>query len=240
MNETLIVIPAYNESKNIGAVLDRIARLNLDADVVVINDGSADDTEAIVKSKDTNVITLPYNLGYGGALQTGFKYATIKGYRYVIQFDADGQHNADAISGIIDCLKTTGADIVIGSRFIKGGHFNAGAVKKLGMGFLKLSIRMFTSKIISDPTSGFKGLTKKIFSYYASSDNFSPDYPDADILIQVIRAGCSIHEIPIVVIERNEGKSMHSGLKPVFYFVKFILNISVIMLREKVKGEVKL
>jgi len=240
MKETLIVIPAYNESKNIGAVLDRIAGLNLDADVVVVNDGSADNTEAVVKSKNINVISLPYNLGYGGALQTGFKYASYKGYQYVIQFDADGQHNADEINGIMECLKTTGADIVIGSRFIKGGHFDAGVLKKFGMGFLKFCIKVFTGARISDPTSGFKGLTNKIFSYYASSDNFSPDYPDADILIQVIRAGCSIHETPIVVIERNQGKSMHSGLKPIFYFVKFVLNISVIMLREKVKGEVKL
>jgi len=240
MKDTLIIIPAYNESKNIGAVLDKIASLHLDTDVVVVNDGSQDDTAAVVQDKGIDVISLPCNLGYGGALQTGFKYATYKKYKNVIQFDADGQHNADEISNIMDCLEKTGVDIAIGSRFIEGGHFDTGILKKGGMGFLKFFIRVLTKKKVSDPTSGFKGLTYKIFSYYAYSDYFSSDYPDADILIQVLRAGFSFGETPIHVIDRIQGKSMHSGLKPVFYFIKFILNISVILLREKLTGGSKL
>lgn len=236
MKDTLIIIPAYNEAKNIGAVLDGIYAMNLSVDVVVVNDGSKDDTVAVVRSRNTDVISLPCNLGYGGALQTGFRYAASRNYKNVIQFDADGQHRAEDIPRILEGLEKTGADIVIGSRFIKGGHFDAGVLKKAGMGFLKFFIRVLTKARLSDPTSGLKGLTHKIFSYYAYSDNFSQDYPDADILIQVLRAGFSFAEVPIVVIQRQEGVSMHSGLKPIYYFIKFVLNITVILLREKFKG----
>ncbi|MHB1485133.1 MAG: glycosyltransferase family 2 protein [Saccharofermentanales bacterium] len=239
MNETLIIIPAYNEGKNIRGVLDRIKAQNLSADVVVINDGSKDDTEAVVRASKTDIITLPYNLGYGGALQTGFQYASHLDYKNIIQIDADGQHDPGDIRKIMDYLETTGVDIAIGSRFMEGGHFDAGVTKKLGMGFLKIFIRSLTRSRITDPTSGLKGLTNKIFKYYAFSDTFSPDYPDADILIQVMRAGFSIGETPITVVGRSQGQSMHSGLKPVYYFVKFILNISVILLREKMKGGYK-
>lgn len=240
MNDTLIIIPAYNESKSISDVLDRIEALKLKADVVVVNDGSKDDTEAVVKAKNINVISLPYNLGYGGALQTGFRYAACMDYKNIIQIDADGQHDPGDIRKIMDCLEKSGVDIAIGSRFMEGGHFNAGIIKKLGMGFLKIFIRTLTKSRITDPTSGLKGLTNKIFKYYAYSETFSPDYPDADILIQVIRAGFLIGETPITVIERSQGESMHSGFKPIYYFIKFILNISVILLREKLKGGYKL
>ena len=236
MKDTLMIIPAYNEEKNIGAVLDSIYALNLNVDVIVVNDGSKDRTVEVVQSRDTDVLSLPCNLGYGGALQTGFRYAASMHYKNVIQFDADGQHSANDIPKILDCLEKTGVDIAIGSRFMEGGSFKAGKLKKAGMAFLKFFIRALTKANISDPTSGMKGLTYKIFSYYAYSDNFSADYPDADILIQVLRAGYSFGETPITVIERKQGESMHSGLKPVYYFIKFILNIVVILLREKLKG----
>lgn len=237
MRETLIVIPAFNEEKNIGTVLEHIISLQPNADILVVNDGSKDNTEAVVKSKKVNLVSLPYNLGYGGALQTGFKYAVFAGYQNVIQFDADGQHNPEDIKKILQCFEKTDADIIIGSRFMERNDYNVGVFKKSGISFLRFFIKLLTGTKVTDPTSGLKGLRKKIINYYAFSDNFSPDYPDADILIMAKRAGFLFYEFPIIVNERTQGQSMHSGLKPIYYFVKFILNISVILLREKlVKG----
>jgi len=237
MFDTLVIIPAHNEERSITRVLREIYNLNLDADILVVNDGSTDRTAEIIREEKCNIITLPYNIGYGGALQTGFKYAVARGYDFVVQFDSDGQHDPQDIVIIMDKLKNNEADIVIGSRFKGKGTLKTGFMKKTAISLFRLLIKMFAKTAITDPTSGLQGLTRPVFGYYSARGNFPGDYPDADVLIHMLRCGFRVVEFPANICTRDAGRSMHSGLKPVFYFFKVILSIIVVLLREKIFKE---
>lgn len=231
MPRGLIIIPAYNEEKNIGKVLEKINNLILDMDVLVVNDGSRDNTRRVVLESGGYVISHPFNQGYGAALQTGFKYAKEKNYDYVIQFDADGQHSPEELYYMKEEICEGIADIINGSRFLGRTAQNLGALKKMVINMLRFIIRITTGTKISDPTCGFKALSKRTFEYYSAMGNFPPDYPDADVLIQMLKLGYKVKEIPINVQEREAGKSMHSGIKPAIYLAKMLLSIIVILLR---------
>lgn len=235
--DSLVIIPAYNEEKNIAQVLREIRRLELDVDIVVINDGSQDNTEQVVRAADEQVISLFYNLGYGGALQTGFKYALKMDYHYVIQFDGDGQHDPRDILFLLAQLRSGKYDIVIGSRFLSEGaddgaaKIRLGFLKKIAIAVLRFLIKLSTGVRVTDPTSGLQGLSREAFRYYAGMGNFPEDFPDADTLIFMIKAGYAVTEIPANIRARECGVSMHAGLKPLYYFVKMLVSIAVVLLR---------
>ncbi len=228
--KTLVIIPAYNEEKNLGKVLTGIQCMHPDLDILVINDGSRDKTEEVARLHNAKVISLPFNLGYGNALQTGFKYADFEGYEYIVQFDADGQHRPEYIRAILDELVDGEQDVVIGSRFTNGGLLNQGILKAGAVLFFRFLIRVSTGEKITDPTSGLIGLTRRVFSHYSKMGNFPEDYPDADMLIQMMKKKYRVCEIPVNMSERETGKSMHSGLKPVYYFFKVMLSIFIVLL----------
>jgi glycosyltransferase involved in cell wall biosynthesis len=232
MAKGLILIPVFNEERNIGKVLKDIKELKLDVDLLVINDGSKDNTLKVVKAFEVEVISHIINLSYGSALQTGFKYAVMKDYDYVLQFDGDGQHDPKDIYPMIEEIEKNGIDIVIGSRFLGKGNFKVGFLKKIVIRFMAFLINIFTACKITDPTSGLKALSKRTFSYYSKTGNFPSDYPDADIIIKMLRKKYKIAEIPINVRTRNYGTSMHSGLKPIIYILKVLLSIFITLLRE--------
>lgn len=233
----LIIIPAYNEEKNIGQVLKDIRRFNYDIDIIVINDASNDNTEQVVVEKGEKIINHFYNLGYGGALQTGFKYAVDKEYQYIIQFDGDGQHDPADLQSIIDQLKTGYYDIVIGSRFLDKSSFQISSAKKLAIAIFHLIIRISTGVKITDPTSGLQGLTPKTYTYYSRMGNFPEDFPDADTLIHMLKGNYRVKEVPAHMKNRLYGQSMHSGLKSLYYTFKMIISISVVLLRAKFKNQ---
>jgi len=235
--EGLVIIPAYNEEKNIGAVLEDIRRFHYDIDIIVINDASKDNTEQVVVEKGEKIINHFYNLGYGGALQTGFKYAADKGYEYVIQFDGDGQHDPADIQSIIDELKTGCYDIVIGSRFLGESSFQISSAKKLAIALFCSIIRISTGVKITDPTSGLQGLTLRSYKYYSRMGNFPDDFPDADTLIHMLKRNCRVKEVPAHMKNRLHGQSMHSGLKSLYYTFKMLISISVVLLRSKIKNQ---
>ena len=230
----LILIPAFNESKNIGEVLRGIRDMNIEVDILVINDGSTDQTADVVKKADEEIINLPYNLGYGGALQTGFKYAAIKGYQYVLQFDADGQHDSSNIPQILEELRTGNYDIIIGSRFLASG-VNISLLKRMAILLFRLLIKLFTGNKITDPTSGLQGLTRRAYTHYALMGNYPEDFPDADTLIASMILGFRIKEIPANFRNRYSGKGMHSGLSSGFYLLKMLVSILVVLLRRENK-----
>lgn len=230
MNESLVVIPAYNEEDNIAEVLQGIKKLDMPLDILVVNDGSRDNTMKEVLKENVSIINLPYNMGYGAALQTGFKYASIKGYRYVVQFDADGQHSACDLPVLIGELKNGNYDIVVGSRFRENPSYKVGFTKRLAISFFRFLIRSLTGKEITDPTSGLKGLSTRAFQFYSITDNFPQDFPDADVLIKMLYLRYNIHEVPAHIKERISGKSMHSGLKPILYFIKMLISIFVVII----------
>lgn len=242
MRELLIIIPAYNEAKNIPAVLDQLERSEIAkiADVLVVDDASSDGTGQLVKERGHAVVTHVYNLGYGCGLQLGYKYAVMKNYKYVIQMDADGQHDVCNVAELYKRLKTPdqeGAypDIVLGSRFLKeSAPFPVSPVKKFAFVLFRLLIRLGTGRRIMDPTTGLQGLSKRTFQFYSGYSNFDDRYPDANMLLQMLLLGFRVEEIPAVVHSRREGISMHSGLKPFFYMFRMMFSMMAVWIRVRI------
>lgn len=237
--EVLIIIPAYNEEKTIGEFLEQLEQSEIApyADILVMNDASKDRTAEIVKNRNHAVVTHIYNLGYGCGLQISYKYAADKGYQYVIQMDADGQHDASNAITIYKRMKTADAqgnypDIVLGSRFVKGSvGYPTSFVKKVAYTLFRGMIRLGTGRKIMDPTTGLQGLSRRAFSYYAQFNHFDDQYPDANMIMQMILLGFRVEEIPALMHVRTEGVSMHSGWKPIIYMFRMMFSIIAVWLR---------
>ena len=171
-------------------------------------------------------------MGYGAALQTGFKYALMKRYQYVVQMDADWQHDPVSIKTLLDEVKKEKADVVIGSRFlVENGKYRTSWVRKIGMSLFGKIASVIIGQPVTDPTSGFQALNRDALRFYASQ-YYPADYPDADVIIMLHRAGLRIREIPVLMHPRKQGQSMHSGLKPVYYIFKMFLSMFVTLLRK--------
>lgn len=240
--ELLIIIPAYNEEKTITPVLEKLEQPEIAeiADVLVMNDASLDTTNWITKRRNHAVVTHVYNLGYGSGLQIGYKYAVRKEYQYVIQMDADGQHDVCNIPVIYEALKTPDEngelpDIVLGSRFLEGSKsFPISAAKKIALVWFRFLIRLGTGKKIMDATTGLQGLNWRTILFYSKYNNFDDKYPDANMIMQMLLLGFRVKEIPAVMHARTEGVSMHSGLKPFIYMFRMTISIFAVWIREKV------
>ncbi len=236
--ETLIIIPAYNEAGNIARVIAATRASAPLADILVVNDGSSDDTAAIARQARARVISLLFNIGYGVALQTGYKYALAKGYRYVIQMDGDGQHEPACIPTLLAEVQSGAADVVVGSRFLgrETGSYRVEWGRRLGMTLFGGIASFIMGQKITDPTSGFQALNREALRFFAS-DAYPGDFPDADVLIMLHYNGFRVKEVPVIMYCNTDGKSMHSGLKPLYYVFKMCLSIFVTLLRgNKVKG----
>jgi len=236
----LAIVPAFNEGARIERVLKKIGEIDKEIDIVVIDDGSTDDTGLKSRLAGARVVRLSSNMGYGVAIQTGYKYALEKGYDYVVQLDSDGQHDPAYIPQMLGATMSGDADVVIGSRFLgeKAVLETPEAGYKVGVA-RRLGIRLFafvTSKLIglkiSDPTSGYRALNKRILAFLMN-DFFPYDYPDADVIVLVHRAGFKIKELPMAMHDRATGTSMHSGLRPVYYIFKIFLSMLMTLLRKK-------
>lgn len=223
----LIVIPAYNEEKNIGLVIDEIRKENIPFDILVINDGSKDNTLLSAQRHGAIVADLPTNLGIGGARQTGLLYAQENGYNLCLQMDADGQHSAKNIKRLIKAGQKN--RVVIGSRFIKNRYKGAFS-RRIGIILLSFFLRMIIRKKITDPTSGLRAIGGKAISFLAK--NYPVDYPEVEPIVFLHWAGIEIKEIPVVMRSRISG---NSSIAPLNYMVKVILAILIDCLREKPK-----
>jgi glycosyltransferase involved in cell wall biosynthesis len=236
-SKLLICLPAYNEEENIGAVLDEIiSSIPGGFDVLVVDDGSTDRTRCICKLKNIMVISQIYNMGYGAALKTAYKYATDHGYDYIIQMDADGQHDVSNIKYLYQALTEydeTAPDIVIGSRFLHSSvGFHIPFYKKFAISVFNLLIKLITKKTITDPTSGLQGVSRNAFSFYAKFNQFATDYPDANMIIQMSLNNFNVSEIPAVMHPRLKGVSMHSGVyKPMLYMIKMTISVFTASIR---------
>lgn len=228
----LVVMPAYNESASIGATLDRIRGVLPDADVLVVSDASSDDTASIARARGARVVELPCNLGYGGAVQTGFKYSVAHDYDAVIQMDADGQHDPAGALALLEPVLTGQADVVIGSRFLGRAEYPIPALRRLGMNLFGSIVTFVTRRRFSDPTSGYQALGRPVLRFFAR-DHYPSDFPDADTIILLVLAGFRVHEVPVVMRARTAGSSMHSNLKAFYYVSKMMLSILMVLLRLK-------
>ena len=182
--DILVIIPAYNECRAIGNVVGRIMVCLPEADVLVVDDGSADDTAGIAGQAGARVISLLFNMGYGVALQTGYKYARRKGYDYILQLDADGQHEPAFLKDILRELKVGSADVIIGSRYRRAESYQPSFARRQGMKLFAGLTSIIIGQKISDPTSGFQGFRKPVLNFLVS-DYFPVDYPDADFIIML-------------------------------------------------------
>jgi glycosyltransferase involved in cell wall biosynthesis len=228
--DLLVVIPAYNEAANIAAVVTDVRASLPDSDVLVIDDGSADETAATALRAGAKVLRLPVNSGYGVALQTGYKYGVRHGYGRLAQMDGDGQHRAEFMSELIALIDADTADIVIGSRFLDGdGHYQPSRARRIGMGIFSSMASRIMRQHVTDPTSGYQVMRSDVARFFCS-DVYPADYPDADILILLHRSGFRVSEVA-VQMRMPTGKSMHSGHRSLYYVYKMFLSILVTMLR---------
>ena len=230
----LIIMPAYNEAANLPRVIPEVRAAAPGYDLVVIDDGSCDNTASIAAELGAEVVSLPVNLGYGGAVQTGFRYAVYKGYDLGVVIDADGQHDPAGIHVLAEAVAQGAADVAIGSRFRGQVHYRLPWVRRLGMRLFAWIVSRITGREVTDTTSGFQALNNDALRFFAT-DNYPMDYPDADTLLILYYAGFRVVEAPMTVRERLSGVSMHSGWKPFYYVAKMWLAIAMVILRQKTR-----
>ena len=228
----LIITPAYNEEKNVGELVRKIKRVVPNAEMLVIDDHSRDYTVNGAIEAGAIVIRHPFNMGYGVALQTGYRYALEKGYDYLAQLDSDGQHEPEDINMLLNKVISGEADLAIGSRFNEKSHFKQSGLKLMGIRVFCFLYWLLTGDKITDPTSGFQAMNRKIIRFY-STEVFPPDYPDVDMLLLLRRNRLSFIEAPVRMYPNQEFKSMHIGLKPLYYVFKMMLSLFVTLIRKK-------
>lgn len=233
-SSSLIIIPALNEADRIGAVVADVRSVLPAATVLVVDDGSSDETAAVAAAAGALVLRLRLNCGYGVALQAGYKYAARNHFALVGQLDADGQHTAEYLPEMLALVEAGGADLVVGSRFLDGdGHYTPSLARKVGMELFGWVASITMRQPITDPTSGYQAMNLKVATFFCS-DVYPSDFPDADVLILLHRAGFSVRELP-VKMRMYDGPSMHGGHGSVYYVYKMFLSIALTMIRPKVE-----
>lgn len=226
---TLILIPAHNEAERVGAVVRGIHDALPTADVVVVDDGSSDQTPLVAREHGAIVLTHPFNLGYGAALQTGYHYAVRHGYERVVQMDADGQHDPRSLPDLLDTLDE-GYDLVIGSRYLRDNAPKTSLLRAVATRMFAWIVTKWTGVPITDPTSGYQAMTGRVLAEVVR-DNFPEDYPDADVLISLHRAGIRLTETPVDMHPRIGGVSMHRGSRVAYYAYKMALTLPLLPIR---------
>lgn len=218
----LVVIPAYNEEKNLKRVMDNFLRVCPQFDYIIINDGSTDGTEEICRQNQYHYISLPINLGISGAVRTGMKYASQKGYDMVLQFDADGQHLPEYIQDMVDYMVQEKCNVVIASRYYKSKM--PFRMRTIGAKMITAAIRLTTGKYLSDPTSGMRLYDKHIIEQFVKDENNSPE---PDTLSYLIRLGADIREIKVKMEDRTEGKSYLTPINASKYMIHMLMSICI-------------
>lgn len=225
-SETLIIIPAYNEERRLPEVLAAVRGVVPGAAILVVDDGSRDATVAVARRAGVRVAPHPFNLGYGAALETGYRYALHHGYARVIQMDADGQHRPESLAVLAAALEA-GADLVLGSRFLGERGYRPPAARRIGIWLFSLLVRLATGQAVTDATTGFQGLSRALIRFYADGGDFPPDYPDANMLVRAARAGFRLQEVAVRMQANPEGGTLHVGWKPVLYVANMLFAVAL-------------
>lgn len=219
--DAIIIVPAYNEEANIERVVNTIRSAGYD--YVVINDGSTDGTEEILRRIGARHVQLVLNLGIGGAVQTGYLYALRNGYGVAVQFDGDGQHDIGSVAQVVDAVHA-GADIALGSRFVGDmSEFKSSFARRMGIGMLSQAILLATGVRLYDVTSGFRACGQRALRLFAES--YPSDYPEPESLAYAVSSGLKVVEVPVKMHERLGGKSSIGGFDALWYMVKVGLSV---------------
>ena len=213
----LVIVPVFNERASVGKVVRRLRRSMPDYHVLVIDDGSTDDTLRQIPAGVT-VVSLPFNLGIGGAMQTGYRYAALHGYDVAVQVDGDGQHRPSEVRRLVDFVLAGEADLAVGSRFLEPTKYRQSFVRKTGAFGLRLLIRALTGLTITDCTSGFRAANRRVIRAFAHW--YPEDYPEPEVILLLHRAGYSIGEFSVRMKQRRTGQSSIGLLAGLFYVVK--------------------
>jgi len=221
----LIIIPAFNEEGAVGKVVERVKAHLPEADNLVVNDGSTDLTSEKAKVSGAKVLELPFNLGIGGAMQAGYKYAFERGYDIAIQVDGDGQHDPKEINKLLHTLKEKGVDMVIGSRFIGESEFKSSRMRRIGIAIFSKVISRIVGQKITDPTSGFRAANQRAIQLFAL--DYPQDYPEPEVLILLHQYGLKIAEVPVGMAKRHTGESSITMIRSIYYMVKVLLAIFI-------------
>lgn len=227
----LIIIPAFNEANSLVVLVDEIIKKAPDYDYVIVNDGSHDHTSEMCIEKGLNFLDLSLNLGIGGAVQAGYVYARHHGYDIAIQIDGDGQHDPAYLDRLIEPLVKGEADFSLGSRYITKEGFQSSVLRRLGIKWLNCIIRLLTHVKISDCTSGFRAVNKKVIALFAR--NYPYDYPEPETIVDVHRHGFKITEVPVVMRSREHGTSSIRMFKSVYYMIKVSLAMFVAFFKRR-------
>jgi glycosyltransferase involved in cell wall biosynthesis len=225
----LAIVPAFNEAGSIGVVIDEIRAADPALDVLVVDDGSVDDTCDVAARHGAEVVRLPFNLGIGGAVQTGFRYAAGLGYELVVRVDGDGQHDPAQIALLLPPVLGDEADICVGSRFAGPGGYRSSATRRLGIRLLARTVSLLTGQKLTDTTSGFQVLNRRAIELFA--EDYPHDYPEVEAAVMLHKHRLRLVEVPVTMRERAAGVSSITALRSVYYMAKVLLAVLVGMLR---------
>jgi glycosyltransferase involved in cell wall biosynthesis len=230
MNKRIaVIIPAYNEEKTVGEVVRGVKALGQGFDAVVINDSSTDNTAENAEAAGATVIELPYNLGIGGAVQTGFKYALMNGYDGCIQVDGDGQHPPGEIKKVVEPLFAGHYDIVIGSRFVGETNYRVPFMRALGIRIISVFLKIVCGMNVKDTTSGFRALNRRAMAFFAAE--YPQDYPEPESLLFAHKKKFTVTEVPIQMEDRKHGISSITPFRAAYYMVKVLLAMAIDLFR---------
>jgi glycosyltransferase involved in cell wall biosynthesis len=228
----IAIVPALNEERSIGRLLEELRALDPGLEVVVVSDGSTDRTAEVAAQGGAHVLRLPFNVGIGGAVQTGFRFAWERGYELAVRLDGDGQHDPAELPGVVGPVVAGEADISIGSRFIGNGGYRSSAARRIGIRVLARVVSWIAGRPLTDTTSGFQALNRRGIALYASE--LPHDYPEVEGLVMALRRGLRVTEVPVTMREREHGNSSIGALASVYYMIKVLLAIFIDLFRRDV------
>jgi len=227
----LVIIPAYNEMESIVNTVKDVEEGSQGFDYIIVNDCSTDKTREILLENNLNFVDLPINLGIGGAVQTGYRYAYENGYDIAVQVDGDGQHDAAFLNSMEEILVNEKLDMVIGTRFINKEGFQSSGLRRMGIRYFTSLIRLLTGKEITDPTSGLRMGGRRTIELFAK--DYPKDYPEPESVVAILRKGMTVKEVPVLMRERSGGVSSISMKKSIYYMIKVTLAIMLECLRNR-------
>jgi glycosyltransferase involved in cell wall biosynthesis len=228
----IAIVPALNEEGSVGRVIDEIRAFDAGFEIVVVDDGSVDRTAKVAAVQGAHVLRLPFNLGIGGAMQTGFRYAWEQGYDLAVQIDGDGQHDPSQLPKILAPLLADEADMVVGSRFAGGGNYRASFLRRLGIKVFARTISAIVGQRVTDTTSGFRAVNRRGIALFAR--DYPHDYPEVEATVMAFRHRLRLHEVPVSMRQRAAGRSSINAPRSIYYMVKVLLAIFVGLFRRNV------
>ncbi|MDH4164720.1 MAG: glycosyltransferase family 2 protein [Nitrospirota bacterium] len=231
MRKILIIIPAYNEEKCLTGVIEDLRSHYPAGDILVVDDGSNDGTASVARGAGARCISLPFNLGIGGAVQTGYRYAVAHEYDIAVQFDGDGQHVAADIEKLLIPLEQGLADIVVGSRFLTAGEYRPSFFRKIGISIFSRVLSSIIDIPMTDTTSGFRAANRRTIQFFSAV--YPDDYPEVESLVQLHRASMRIQEVSVRMRDRSEGKSSITPVRSVYYMVKVLLAVIIDLMKKR-------